>query len=146
MLAHEARRQHVQPCQQRGQLAAGEHVLHETAKEPHGVRVAARRERVLDRFLSQGMGFEPCAGTTVQHDLLRIGEAFAKEIDEELVVPEPAALVIQPPQEEVGALDLKQHLPAVGALGDSIAEIGRKAIEDAGLAQEVLQRFAVAGA
>lgn len=139
MLAHKGCRQHFEPCQQRGQFATGEHVLHKTAKESHCICVAAGRERMLDRVLSHPVRFEPCTGSTMQLDPLRVGQAFAKKIRQELVITEPAALVIQPSQEKVGALHLGKHLPAVGALGDCIAKIGGEAVEDAGFLQEVLQ-------
>ncbi|MNZ76383.1 hypothetical protein D3C78_948860 [compost metagenome] len=85
-------------------------------------------------------GEEPARGDLVQ--LLRLAgmlalQRIAQEAGEQVVVAEPLLLAVHRQQEQVGALQLFEHCPAVVAAGHGVAQRGVELPEDAGLQQEL---------
>ena len=95
---------------------------------------------VTDCADGQLVGGVPGTGPPVQlrHLVGVLGEqARAEHVGEQVVVAVPGALVVEGDDEQIAALELLQHAPAVVAGGDGIAETPGEVVEDGGAEQEV---------
>ena len=78
-----------------------------------------------DRVRDQAVSGEPGAGALVQirHLFGVLGEQTrAEHVGEQVVVAVPGALGVERDDEEVAALEVRQHPRAVGAAGDGVAQ------------------------
>jgi hypothetical protein len=132
------------------QPAEQDRILPGAADGRHGQLHQVRRtvdvagsQRVQDRVLDQVVGLGPAAGPQVQHrDLLGLLalQAGPQDVGEQVVVAVPLPPVVQGDDEEVGALERRQHVAAVGAAGDGVAQRAREPVEDSGVQQEPADR------
>ena len=82
----------------------------------------------------------PLRGPPVQHRRplgRRTGQLVPQQAAEQVVVPEPAALVVQRDHEQVGAVNLADQLRAVGPSGERVAQRRAHAVEHRGHQQEL---------
>ena len=89
----------------------------------------------------------PLAGAAVQvgHVLAAALEHVGlQHLGEQVVVAVPAAGVVEWDQEQVGAVQVLQHLLALGVPGDGRAQRSAQPVQDAGLEQEVAHRLRLA--
>ena len=75
----------------------------------------------------------------------RAGKLMPQEAAEEVVIPEPAPLVVQRDQEQVGAMDFADQFGAVGPSRERVAQRCAHAVEDRGQQQEVTHPRGLAG-
>ncbi|MFE6487492.1 hypothetical protein ACFVGN_31790, partial [Streptomyces sp. NPDC057757] len=105
-------------------------------------------ERVTDRRCRLPRVGVPLAGPAVQaHDLagVFVGQVRAKDVREEMVIAVPAALVVEPDDEQVGPVEDFEHGSAVPASGDGVAQRAVEAAQDGRPEQEVTHVIALAG-
>jgi hypothetical protein len=77
----------------------------------------------------------PAASTLVQEGdgfPLLLVQARPEDVDEQVVVPLPLALVVQREEEQVGALQPCQRRVSVVAAGDGVAQGPGEPVEDGG--------------
>ena len=102
------------------------------------IRWAARSKSragqgVPDRLLGQIVALVPLAGALVQqrHLVGLLAEhPRPQHVGEQVVVAVPLAPVVQGDEEQVGALEGREHLAAVVAAGDGVAQRPGEPVED----------------
>jgi hypothetical protein len=89
-----------------------------------------------DRRIDQPVLLAPAGHPAVQlvHQVrLKLQDAGAQQVGEQVVQAPPAALLVHGDEEQVGALLLLQHALAIGPAGDGIAERAAQSLQDRGL-------------
>ena len=66
-------------------------------------------------------------------------QAALEEFGEQVVVAEPFTLLVQGDDEELLALQAHQHVQAIAAAGQGVAQVGAELVEHRGLVKELLQ-------
>ena len=103
-----------------------------------------RRQRVPDRLVGQVVALVPLAGALVQQrDLLRLlaEQARPQHVGEQVVVAVPLPPIVQRDDEQVGALQGRDHLAAVVAAGDGVTQRSGEPVENRRLQQEAANRI-----
>ena len=84
----------------------------------------------------------------MQHGRLLRGRAsqlMAQQAAEQVVIPEPAALIVQRDEEQVGAMDLADQFRGVGPSRERVAQRRAHPVEDRGDQQEIAYEGGLAG-
>ncbi len=121
----------------------GQHRLH----QPGGAVGVAGRQCVLDGGAGVPVLLVPGAGPPVQLRRLAgelVEEPRLQHVGEEMVVAVPAALVVERHQEQVVAVQGRQHRPAVGATRDGLGQGAGQAREHRCTQEEVANGFGLA--
>ncbi len=101
------------------------------------------RQSVPDRFLCQILGLVPKAGALVeQRQLFRLfaEQVGPKDVGEEVMVAVPFPPVVEGDDEEVGALQCREHAASIVAAGDSVAQWPGEPVENRRVQQEAANR------
>ena len=96
--------------------------------------------RVTHSVVGQRMLLVPGGGASMQlrePRRLLLLQARAQEVGKQMVVAPPAPHLVHRHKEQVRSLDLLQHLLAVAAACDGVAERPRQPLQDRRLQQEV---------
>ena len=106
--------------------------------------VVAGFDGVMHRLAPEPLRRKPFAGARVQSgQLVRVlpHELGGQEIDEQMVIAIPAAIVVERQDEQLAPLDLGDERGRIGRLCNRGADIGTKAAENHGPHQELAHRF-----
>ena len=135
-VVHRLRRQRREPAAQGHALAAAEQRLDVPLHQPCRPGGVPGRQRVPHRVIGQIMLLAPGGRGPVQRlhpaGLLSL-QPGAQQIGEQVVVPPPAAYLIQRHQEQARPLDVLQHRLAAGPAGDRITQLSRQPLQHRGL-------------
>ena len=139
--------QSVEPPAHRFQLPGVEVLAPVRRHQPSAERDIARGDRVADRLGRIAVVLIPLRRPLVQRRRLlrcRARKLMAQQPGEEVVVPEPAVLVVQRDQEQVGTMDFADEFCAVGPSRERVAQRCTHAVEDRGQQQEVTHAWRLA--
>ena len=117
--------QGVEPGAHRLQLAQVEHSEPVRRDQPAAQRIIPGGNRMTDRLGGVVVLRVPLRSPPVQYrgPLGRCaGQLVLQQAAEQVVVPEPAVLVVQRDHEQVGAVNLADQLRAVGPSGERVAQ------------------------
>ena len=129
-----------EPALDRGHTAAAVVRSCERADEPGDLIGVTRCDRVLDRNLGLPVRIAPRGRSAIERRRalgLASFELGLEHLPEQMVVAEPAALVVEGDDEQVLALELLEHLRRVIAFEHGVAELRAHALENGGLKQEL---------
>jgi hypothetical protein len=119
---------------------AAESLVEVLLHQPRRPRVVARGRGVPDRLIDQPVMLTPGGGPPVEFgDKVGLGlhQSGTEEIAEQMMEAVPAALLVQGNQEQVGPLEVLQHVLAIGAFGDRAAQWTTQPLQDGGSEQEL---------
>ncbi len=136
---YDADGQRDQPVTKGAVLAASAHVGQGQLDQAGGVFVVAAGDRVPYGIAQQPVVGQPSAGRGVQlADPVGVpgSQTGTQCVGEQMVVAEPAALVVERDDEQVLALEGLQHQLTVGAESQGVAQTAAQLVEHGGVEQE----------